>query len=324
MRIKVVGAGAVGSLIGGLLSLKGVDICFAGNPDNGERIEYLRKNKLRLILPGKWIKAEDFNTGNPETVDMVFVAVRKSNFSSLKKNDILSAGGDGSKNVILFNSSREDFELPFQAEIEVTECLTLFSAVTLQSGDVELCSENPCIIFPKNRQLKKIFSLLKGFGFRGIQVDDVTPYLNSFFIYQLSWLPVAMCNTTLENFLSYQEGRDLITNILKEGIKTFDRSNRKMARLPIMDPVDLLTGIEKKPEQFMPYRFLPNRAYNSLLQSLLLMRGQESVNANSDLLKLAQSAGVDTVWNWKLVQKLPKVVKYGFFNNPWELLRGIE
>ena len=46
-----------------------------------------------------------------------------------------------------------------------------------------------------------LFSGLDAFGFKVLEVDDAMPFLSSSFLYQLLFLPVALCNLTLSAFL---------------------------------------------------------------------------------------------------------------------------
>ena len=70
-------------------------------------------------------------------------------------------------------------------------CLTLMTAVKLQDADVELCTEKPVLIYERSPVLAGVFPALASFGFQVVAVDDLRPYANSFFIFQLLFLPVA-------------------------------------------------------------------------------------------------------------------------------------
>jgi len=60
-----------------------------------------------------------------------------------------------------------------------------------------------------------------------------------------------------------------------------------------------------------------------LLQSLLLDKESEAKELNGALISMAKEAGVDSSWNWRLLQKLPRVKRFGFYPTPSDLLKGI-
>jgi ketopantoate reductase len=193
----------------------------------------------------------------------------------------------------------------------------------LQPGDVELTSLDSHIIIEKDKEVKKLFSLLKDFNIKLHIVDDIYPFMNSYFIFQLLYLPVAMCNSTLHHFFSYREGRELGMRVLHEGIKTFEKSGKPLQKLPACDPQELLHQLEKKSDNFSSWHYKPDRSYNPLLQSLLLDKDTEAKELNGELVSLAKAAGVDSSWNWRLLQKLPRIKRFGYYPTPSELLKGI-
>ncbi|MBN2535204.1 MAG: hypothetical protein JXB88_20150 [Spirochaetales bacterium] len=321
MNIKIIGSGAIGSLFAGLLNTRQVDVCFANNPVWEKK---RTAATLRLVLPGRWLKVEGICYDDTRKADMLFVCVKRHHLPVLKKEQLSESLSENSGNILFFNYSKTGINhLSPGNDFHPLFCVTLLSAVSLQPGDVELTSENSHIICEKNKVLKKILSLLKDFHIKLHMVDDISPYMNSYFIFQLLYLPVAMCNTTLLHFFSYREGRELAMRILHEGIKTFEKSGKPLQKLPSCDPLELLHQLEKKAEQFTSYRYKPDRTYNPLLQSLLLEKESEAKELNGELVTLAKDAGVDSSWNWRLLQKLPRVKRFGYYPTPSDLLKGI-
>jgi ketopantoate reductase len=321
MEIKVIGAGAIGSLIGGLFSVKGFDVFFSQNPGYEE---ISPSHILRIILPDRWLTVEGICKNGSRKAEMLFVTVKRHQLKSLTKEYLSQCMLHSESEILFFNCDRYDMShIPLE-DTTFSICLSLLCAVKLQPGDVELCSTTSYLIIEKKKHLKKLFSLLKDFGIQVFYVDDIEPYANSFFLSQLLFLPVAMCNTTLTNFLSYREGRELAIRVLHEGIKTFEKSSMPLGKLPVMDPQELIIKLQKKPKKFDTARYKSDRAFNSLLQSILLEKQTEVKELNGRLIIMAKEAGVDPAWNWALMQKLPRVQRLGFYMNPAELLKGIK
>jgi ketopantoate reductase len=91
-----------------------------------------------------------------------------------------------------------------------------------------------------------------------------------------------------------------------------------------MDPQELLAVMQKRPGELAGRAARPDRAYNSLLQSILRGRKTEVRELNEKLVRMATDAGVDPRWNWRLVRKLSRVTQVGFYGSPAELCRALE
>ncbi len=154
-------------------------------------------------------------------------------------------------------------------------------------------------------------------------MDDARPFLNSFLIAQLLFLPVAMCNTTLSGFLAFAEGREIASSILSEGFAAMERADMPLAPLPLMDPRELAVRLEKRPGSFESVPPAPDREYNSVLQSLLRGRPTEAAQLNKRMVEIASSAGLHLTWNWRILQKAGRVASLGFYRDPPELLRSL-
>ncbi|MET1124661.1 MAG: 2-dehydropantoate 2-reductase [Archaeoglobaceae archaeon] len=71
MRVQIMGAGALGSLVGALIQLAGYEVVFVAR---GKQLEALRK---RLIVSGlKSFELEVYATDKPEDADVTFVTVK--------------------------------------------------------------------------------------------------------------------------------------------------------------------------------------------------------------------------------------------------------
>jgi ketopantoate reductase len=333
MDITVVGPGAVGTLLGGLLSLKGHTVTFRSRraPAPGARGE-----GLRLILPDRWLSVDGARFVGPGTParkpGAVLVTLGRHHLHAVRRPDfprLLGATGALPEAPILFINA--DPEEPVRLGLPARQgrgsawslCLTLLNAVRLQDGESELTTEEPTIVAEKGSAALELFSGLSGFGFRMLAVDDALPYSNSLFVTQLLFLPVAMCNTTLPRFLSFPEGRQLAEAVLSEGLETMERAGRPLARLPASDPRELLARIRRKPGSFSQFRQLPDRSYNTVLQSYLRGRPTEAPLLNKKAVEIASGAGLHLEWNWRVLQKAGRVVSLGFYDAPADLVKSL-
>jgi len=322
MEISIIGPGAVGTLLGGLLRMKGHGVTLLGR-----RPAAPPGRNFRIILPSQWLLVEGVQekdqADHAEKPDAFLFTLGRHHLHAFRRPDFLHLIGKGDAPVVMFNcDSTEPERLAVPAE-RLRFGLTLMHAVKLQDGEVELPTASPAIIAERSPVIDNCIKQLGGFGFQFMAVDDATPYMDSFFITQLLYLPVAMCNLTLPVFLASPEGRELALSILREGFLTMERLGRPLARLPMMDPRDLAARIEKKPASFESGRDRPDRSYNSVLQSYLRGKPTEAAQLNRKAVEMASATGLHLAWNWRVFQKAGRVASLGFYRDPAELLKAL-
>jgi hypothetical protein len=278
---------------------------------------------VRMIMPDRWLLAKNVHWGASLDPDFLLVCLGRHHLRALKK-DFFKVLTDGGKvHTVFCNCDPSEPErLGFERESR-SLLLTLMEAVKQQDHEVELVSEKPVFLIEKASPAWVLWKDLESFGITVHQVDDLVPCLNSFFVYQLLFLPEALCNTTLPHFLSFREGRELARGILEEGLAAMEKTGRKTARLPLMDPRELLHRIKRNPSSFDEARFSPGRAFPSMLQALLKGKPIEARELNKRAVELASSAGIESPWNWKVFQKAGRASNVGFYPSPAALLRSL-
>ena len=321
MDISILGPGAVGTLLGGLLSLRGHRVSLVGrNPPSGPDAA------VRVILPGGWFEAGGIRRVGPADApvspDAVLVAMGRHHLHVMRRPDFSRVAGANEAPIAMFNCDPSDAERLAVSSERRRLCLTLLNAVRLQDGEAELGPEKAFVIFERAKPLERLFRDLAGYGIAASAVEDARPYLNSLLVWQLLWLPVAMCNTTLPVFLSFPEGRELAAGILSEGFEAMEKAGLPMAPLPVMDPRGLAAGLEKRPDSFLPVED-PDRRYNSVLQSYLCGKPTEAPRLNRRIVEIGSAAGLHLDWNWRILQKVSRVSGLGFYRTPAELLRSL-
>ncbi len=322
----MLGPGAVGTLLGGLLQHGGHHVTLVG------RRSVLQANQaVRIIHPGGWLLVEGLRHAHGANAsgkggagaDAWLVTLGRQHLRAVRRPDFTGlVAGEGP--VFMLNSDPLEAQRLALPRERTRFGLTLTSAVKLQEGEVELAASQSTLVVEKHPDCQELFGALEGFGFQVLEVDDALPFLSSFFLYQLLFLPVALCNLTLSSFLAAPEGRELARNILREGFLTMEKADQPVASLPLLDPRELLGRLEKKPSSFQVNQDRPDREYNSVLQSYLRGRQMESAFLNRRLVEMASAAGVHLVWNWRVVQKAGRVAGAGFYRDPGELLHSLE
>jgi len=321
LRIQVIGAGAIGSLLGGLLTAKNHQVSFISNEKNLKNEEQL---SLRIILPDNFINTKISVSRPGEEADLLIIALKRFHLKNLTKEFFADFKFAPGGKILFMNCDLSRVMGVVPDGVKVGVALTLLNAVQFETGEVELCSKRSLLLIERDKELKKVMNELRGYGLEVKESDDIESSANSFFILQLLNLPVAMCNTTLNHFLSYKEGREVAVKVLEEGVAAMMRSGRELKELPFMDPQELLKSLQKHGNDFDVYRFLPDRRYNTILQSIMRNKMTETKGLNGQLVKMAGAAGVNPLWNWRLTQKLSRVLRIGFYSTPVDLFRALK
>jgi ketopantoate reductase len=319
MNISVVGAGAVGCLLGGLALEGGHEVTFFGSDEAGRQ---LAARGLRLVLPDRWVRLPRVSTGGQarQTPELAIVALKRHQLKELRR----LPGGQAPGSVLFLNCEPEDTRSLRPPAGEPLLGYTLLTSVLLQPGEAELASRRSCILLSRHPLLERLAPAWKAGGIEVQYVDEIEASARSFFLWQLLFLPVALCHSTYDHFLSFAEGQRVAAGVLQEGLETLQRLGRKLRKLPFMDPQELLALMQKRPGELAARAARPDRSYNSLLQSILRGRKTEVRELNERLVRLATEAGVDPRWNWRLVRKLSRVAQLGFYGSPAELCLALE
>lgn len=319
-RIGILGAGAVGSALGGMLEHSGHEVRFIGKKGS-----VADPGPMRIGLPGILITAGGIRgkAGGRGTVgalpDFLIVCLGRHHLRALKKEALKPLMDPERTRVVFCNADPEEarrLDIPLP---RVSFMLVLLDAVKLQERDVEVCSRNPCIVCGKGSPETVFEPDLNRFGIAVHAVEDVRRCHNSLFVSELLFLPVALCNTTLMHFLSFASGRKIARAVLAEGLKTMEKCGKSLARLPVMDPRTLADRIAKNPSGLDASRFLPDRAFPPILQSFTRGVPGEARELNKRIVEMGASAGLELPLNWKLYQKAGRPAGVGYYRNPDEL-----
>jgi 2-dehydropantoate 2-reductase len=310
MRVCVIGAGAVGGLLGGLAAEAGHEVCFAGSAAS---MRELAARGLRLVLPGGRLRLAKALTADLAPArwrpQLGIVALKRHQLRELTSLPPAARAAE----LLVLNADEGRPLLGY----------TLLTAVMLQHGEVELASGRSVLVLPRQAAVRELAGSWKQAGLEVVETDAPEALASSFFVWQLLFLPVALCHSTLSHFLATDAGREIAAGVLAEGLAAFRRAGRPLKRLPLHDPQELAQRLSRRAEEFATAGMLPDREYNSLLQSILRQQKTEARELNERLVRQAAEAGLSAPWNWRLSQKLGRVVQAGFFRDPGELRRAL-
>ncbi len=156
MEITILGPGAVGTLLGGLLGSSSHTVTLLGRkpPENPDI-------PIRIVLPRQWLLAKGLRCAGPgESIaagDAYFVTMGRHHLHAARRPDVLRLTGTGDAPVAFFNCDPAEPVRLALPEGRVRLCLTLMNAVKLQAADVELTTEKPVVLFERSPVLAQLF-----------------------------------------------------------------------------------------------------------------------------------------------------------------------
>jgi 2-dehydropantoate 2-reductase len=322
-RIAVVGAGAVGSLVGGLLARAGKDVTMIGR---AEHVEAINKNGLHVDgVLGEFnvpIHAQETLNFRP---DIVILAVKMTDVEPTCRQ--IAPYIMDVPILTLQNGVRSD-EIAGSVfgEQYIIGGIVLFNAKYLNPGHVTYGRKGALLIgqaFRKNgKQVNDISDLLK-------QVMPVTVCDN---IQGARWTKLlinvlgnsmeAMTGQSLQACMKARGSRRIGALILKEAFETIAKAHISLASLPGI-PITPFRLIIKSPlpvaARVLQIITRKTDTMTSTLQSLHRGKPTEIDYLNGEIVRLGRQIAVATPYNAKVVDLIRQIEKTGQFYSPSNL-----
>ncbi len=325
MKIAVIGAGAIGSVVSAYLSKAGMDLVLIGKKDqadfinqHGLTVRGIRgEEKIRLkalprldqpydlvIFTVKTQDLEDAYNDNQECLDDSLVLTSQN---GVQADNILSAHFDRGK---MFSS------------------IVMFGATYIKLGEVLFNFEGDWVIGkpfmsvdPKTHEIAEILS--KAFK---------TTVSNN--IMGMKWLKLfvnfnnclcAVLGKSMQETFADMDLCKASVMLLKEGVNTVQRAHVELVSLPDF-PVDRIYGLAAMPlEQAAAImnKALTNLSkepvYGSILQSIMRKRMSEIDFINGEIVRMARQMRQEVPLNEAIVDMVHTVEQTGQFLEPQEV-----
>lgn len=321
MRIVIIGAGAIGSLIAGYLKLKNEDVSLVGHHDsvnaireNGLQIAGVRGNfSLKIDVSNKLSNKPDLVILSTKTQDIV--RALKDNLKFIKETNLLTTqNGLQADNIVAKFVSKEN----------IISSIIMFGSTLLRPGVIVHNFEGSWIlgrIFGKidtkavgtSEFLNKIFPTVISDEIKGMKYLKV-------FVNANNCIPAILGLAMQETFSDINISAISIA-IWKEGLDIIDKVGIKLVSLPDF-PVERLTKLTALPTLEAAKIFsgiMTNLSkeplYGSILQSIKRGKTSEIDYINGEFVNLAKSNNLKAPLNEKLVQMVHQVeATHNFFN----------
>lgn len=326
MKVAVIGAGAIGSLVAGYLKNKEVEVGLVGHADavnaiqaQGLKISGVRGNfTVPLKISQRLTVPAELTILATKTQDIE--AAIKDNLQFLLNSVILTTqNGIQADNLVAKHLPRE----------KIISSIVMFGATCLKPGEVVHNFEGSWIIgkpFAQNDSsventgavLQKIFPVVTSEELPGMKYLKI-------FVNANNCLP-AILGKSMQEAFSDQAVSSVSIAIWKEGLGIVQKSKINLVSLPDF-PLERLTKLTALPTEEaakiysgIMMNLSKEPLYGSVLQSIRRGRPSEIDYLNGEFVRLARENSLEAPLNEKLVQLVHRVEKSGCFLSKEELL----
>lgn len=320
MKYAVIGIGAVGSIIGAVLSKSNKNVILIGKKN---QIDILNKNGL--TIKGLNIKQQSIKATSEiamlNNVDIIFICIKSQDTQKLankikkylKKSAIIISLQNGIENAETIEKI---------TNIKTISGIVLFNSFYYKTGECKITLKKGLIL--ENHSISKnISDILNKNGLKSIIIDDIKPYLYSKLIVNLQNAVSSLTNQTTRRSIYNKYSREIIVETMKEGLNILKKSNIKIKRLSDIDPVVMIKRLEKYNSIFLLigscFTGLKKNARNSMWQSLNRKKTTEIDYINGVIVNIAKNNNLNAPINKKLIELIKKKEKASKQYNPIKL-----
>ncbi len=332
MKIAVVGAGAIGSIIGGLLAKAGEDVTLIGRKSHVDAV-----NKNGLTIDGVFgemnirLKAAEHLNFKP---DVVLLAVKTQDVEEAVRE--IKPLVSQSLIVTMQNGVRSDnLVAKILGKENIISCVVLYGGTFLEPGKVTFSNYS------------KRGSLLIGepFDYRGERLEGIADLLNNALptciakdVHSAHWTKLianlnnaipAITGLSMQEMSRYLGLRKLSVLLMKEGLQTLEKAKIKPSSLPGI-PISIIKMLLNTPAWLgsQVLRLMTRSLGNipvpgSTLQSIKRGKSTEIDYLNGEIVALGQKINTPTPYNSVAVKLVHQVEKTGEFITVNELLNTI-
>ena len=330
MKIAVIGAGAIGNVVAGYLTLNSEAVCLIGRPHT---VEAIKKNGL-LISGVRGDSRVDLEVSErlQEKPDLVILAVKTQDVEEALEDN--RAFLNNTWLLTTQNGIRTDSLVARHlAEENIISSIVMFGATSLEEGKVIHNFDGTWIIgriFGANDSPVKTIQAVLNKIFPTVITDDIRgmKYLK-IFVNANNCIPAILGMSMQEAFIDHKVSRISI-GIWKEGLAITSKADVTLSSLPDF-PLERLTGLTAMPIDEAAKIFsgiMVNLSkeplYGSILQSIKRGRLSEIDFINGEFVNLAKKYNVSAPLNQKLVEMLHEVEQTKIFFSKDQLLAETE
>ncbi|MEK6681377.1 MAG: 2-dehydropantoate 2-reductase [Nitrospirota bacterium] len=310
MKIAIMGAGAIGCVLGGYLCEAGEDVLLIGRKGN---VDAINKNGLQIdgVRGKKNIKIKA-DTGLSERPDMLFFAVKTQDIPDACK--VIAPMINGSIIVTMQNGVKADVLAAENLNRrDIVSSVVMFGATYIEHGKFIHNFEGDFIIgnaFLKNDDaVDKTASVLNKFSKTHISDNIHGVHWTKLLLNLNNCIPAITGKTMQESFADMEQAR-FGFNLIKEGMAVIDKAGIRLSDLPDL-PLIKLRGLLSVPidEGAVIFSHIMQELskeplYGSILQSIKRGKATEIDYLNGEIVELGKRINQPTPYNSRAVEEV--------------------
>lgn len=314
MKYAVIGLGAVGSIIGGMIHRYGGDIVLFGKKS---QINSLKKEGLEINgFFGTTFKLKNLRLESDffklKEIDVVFICVKSQDTEKLA-NDIKDFINKKAVIVSLQNGVRNKKILEKITNCKTISGIILFNSVYKRAGLVNLTYKGGVVLECTEKKDLEISNLLKNAGFKIKNVEEINGYLYSKLVVNLQIAVTALTNQTITESIKDDNTRKILIETMSEGIEVIRKSGIHLKTLPDIDPIKMVKRMKNLNKILLClgtyFMGIKKSARNSMWQSLNRKKQTEIDFINGEIVRLAKKNNLEAPINSKLVELIKSTEK---------------
>ena len=316
MKYAVIGLGAVGSIIGGLLAKSGLNVVLIGKKS---QVEIINKKGIKIdgingsIIVENVIASSDL--ASLDDIDVIIICV-KSNDTQNLANSLKDHIKKSASIVSLQNGIRNSTILEKTTGNRVVSGVILFNALYSKPGEVSLTIKGGLVLEADESYMEFIRPITNSFNKTGLNsktVNHIQGCQWNKLIVNLQNAVTALTGQTIKESIVNNDSRAILIATMKEGINVLKQSGISLKTLPDIDPKKMVrrlslfnSALIRIGSRFMG---LKENARTSMWQSLSRGKPTEIDYINGEIVNLAKKNNLKAPINLKLVELVKKAEK---------------
>ena len=310
MKYAVIGLGAVGNIVGGILKKSEKNVVLIGKEN---QVDIINKNGIKINGINGSLSIENPNASSDlsylKDVDFIIICVKSYDTQNLanqikqhiKKTALILSLQNGVKNSSVIYKITGN---------KVISGVVLFNALFLKPGESTLTIRGGLLIEDEKSNSEAIEDLINCFNMRGLtskSVKNIEGFQYSKLIVNLQNAVTALTGQTIKESIIDSNSRSVLIASMKEGLYILEKSGISIETLPDMDPKKIIKRLSSYNSIFLRIgsKILKlKNARTSMWQSLSRGKSTEIDYINGEIVSLARKNNLKAPINEKLVELL--------------------
>jgi len=316
MRYAVIGLGAIGSVIGGILAKSDEKVILIGKKN---QVEEINKKGLKINGLNNSIFVEKVHASSDLTLikdsDVVIICVKSQDTKNLA-DELKKFIKKSALIISLQNGVRNSKILREKTGNSVISGIILFNALYVKPGEVKLTLKGGLILETNNfykDTIKDFSEILGKFKIESKIVTNIEGYLWSKLIVNLQNAVTALTGQTIKESLIDKDSREIIIAAMDEGLQILKKSGIPYKSLPDIDPKITIRRLKILNSTLLKLGSrilrLNENARGSIWQSLNRGKPTEIDYINGEIVDLANKNNLEAPINKKLVELVKEAEK---------------